>query len=151
MSQYSVKTGPLEEAGEELAVLAAELGRYKERLESLLPKLPEGTGDIRRQLAVAKDSVAEISKQTRNIGVAISYVIDFYTRAERFAMGGHERDFYLHKMNRQTGPIPKIRSSSGSIMFDKTILPGWLQSAVLNFESTERFDNMYSIKSNSGV
>ena len=137
MAQYSVKTGLLDEAGENISVLAAEIGRYMERVDALLPQFPEGMDELRRRLTGTKDSMQEISKRTRNIGMALYEIIDFYTRAEQNAIGGKDRDINTRINNRHNVTLPKIRRSTGKVLFDGAVLPDWLQIATLNFERSQ--------------
>ena len=138
MAEYNVKTGPLDEAGEDLSVLAGEFGRYREGLDSVLANLPEGMSGMRRHLTAAKDSLFEISKQTRDTGKVLYGIADHYTRAERSAMGGLHRGMNINPAGQQTTTMPKIRGSSGVVLFDRTVMPDWLQMAVLEYEQTQR-------------
>ena len=137
MAQYSVKTGPLNEAGEDFSVLAGDLGRIREGLDILLSKWPEGMSGLRRQLAGVKDSIQEISKKTRDAGMALYEISDFYTRAERTAFDANNREPGINPAKKQHISPPKIRSSSGVVMFERTILPDWLQMAVLEYEQSQ--------------
>jgi len=137
VAQYSIKTGPLDEAGEDLSILAAELGRYRERVDALLPQLPEGTDILRRKLTGTKDTIYEISKKTRGIGMALYEIIDHYARAERVACGGHDRDTNKRINNRHNIKVPKIKRSTRKILFDGAIMPDWLKIAILKFEQSQ--------------
>ena len=137
MAQYSVKTGILSEAGDDILMLAGDFNRHRESLDDLLAKWPDGLSGLRRQLAGTKDKVNEISRQTRNAGMVIHDISDHYTRAERRAIGGHLRDLSRHATGQQLVTLPTIRGSSGVVMFEKTVLPDWLQIAVLEYEQSQ--------------
>lgn len=137
MAQYSVKTGPLSEAGEEFLMLAGDFGRHREGLDSMLSRWPEGLSGLRRQLTKTKESIYEISKKTRSTGMVLHEITDHYTRAERSAISGHVRDLNRHATGQQLVPLPSIRSSSGAVMFERTVMPDWLQIAVLEYEQSQ--------------
>jgi len=137
VAQYSVNTGSLNEAGEDFSIFAAKIGEYRERLESISGNLPEGMSAIRRQLAGTREAIYEISGKTRSAGMTLYEVSDHYTKAERDAISGYHRDLETHDANQRNAQLPKIRSSSGTVLFDKTILPSWLQKAVIEFEQSQ--------------
>ena len=136
MARYSVETGLLNEAGEDLSTLAEEIGKYHERVGSVLSQGLEGLVELRGKLAVSKESLSEISKTSRGFGLALYEIIDSYTRAERAAMGGHNMDLNTPAAMRKAATLPNIRSSSGAVLMDRTVLPDWLQMAVLEYERT---------------
>ena len=137
MAEYSVKTGPLNEAGENFSIFAGELGMFKEKLDTILSKWQEGMPELRRQLAGSKESINEISRQSRNIGKTLYEITDFYIRAERSAISGHIRDLNINIIDKQPVILPNIRSSSGVVVFERRILPDWLQLAVLEYEQSQ--------------
>jgi len=137
MAQYSVKTGPLDEAGEDISAFASELCGFRERIDSLLSRLPEDMPDMRRRLARTKESLYEISRQTRGVGVALSEISDYYMNAERVAFNGYNLGFNMNTTNTLNVKPPIIRRSSGSVLFDRNILPDWLKMAVLEYERSQ--------------
>ena len=137
MAEYSVKTGPLDEAGESFSMFAGELGMLKDKLDSILSTWQEGTPGLRRKLTGSKESINEISRQSRNIGKTLCEITDFYTRAERSAISGHIRDLNMNTTNQQPVILPNIRNSTGAVLFERTVLPDWLQIAVLEYEQSQ--------------
>jgi hypothetical protein len=134
VARYRVETGLLNEAGEDFSSLAAEIDKYKERADSVLSQGLEGHAELRVQLAASKESLSEISRKSRSFGFTVYDIIDSYTRAERNAMGGHHRDSDSIAAMSQAGILPNIRRSSGAVFIDRTVLPDWLQMAVLEYE-----------------
>ena len=134
MSQYSIMTGPLNEAGEDISAFAGELGKLHERINTVFTQWPDGFPELRRQLAEIRESVYKASNKTRGLGITLYEIIDCYTRAERSAMGEHHRDLNMQSSNQNSVTLPNIRSSSGVVMLDRTLLPDWLQNVVLEYE-----------------
>ena len=137
MAQYRVNTGSLNEVSEDLLILAGDFRRLSDELESVFSKLPEDFYGFRRQLIRGKESVSEITRHTRGIGMVLYEVADHYTRAERSALNGYNRDLNLLASNQKPVTIPNIRNSSGAVLFERTVLPNWLQAAVLEFEKSQ--------------
>jgi hypothetical protein len=137
VARYSVETSLLSEAGEDFSSLAAEIDKYRERVDSVRSQWSEGLADLREKLAVSKESLSEISRKSRSFGFTLYEIIDIYTRAERSAMGGHHRDLDSTTVIRQATVLPNIRSSSGAVFIDRTVLPDWLQMEVLEYERAQ--------------
>jgi len=121
----------MDEAGEDFSTLASELERYQERLGSVLSHWQEGIPELRQKLSEAKDSIFDDSRISRSIALMLYEVIDYYTQAERKAMEGSYTDKSVASHN--IGLLPNIRMTSNAVLFDRTIMPDWLQSAVLRY------------------
>jgi len=103
----------------------------------LLSKKSEVMQDSRRHLTGVKESVNEITRKTRGLVMALYEITDHYIHAERNALNGYDRVITLHSSGRQAVKVPTIRNSSGAVLFEKTVLPDWLQLAVLEFERSQ--------------
>jgi len=136
VAEYSVNTGILNEAGEDFLMLAKEFQMLHERVSPVLSSWPEGLTDLRQQLDKSRESINEISRKTRDLGLTLYEIIDCYTYAERRAIGGDNRHLHTHTANPRDTKLPSIRNTSGAVMFDRTILPDWLQIAVLEYEQS---------------
>jgi len=136
VARYRVETGLLNEAGEDFSSFAAEIDKYHERVSSVLLQGPEGLAELRGKLTISKESLSEISRKSRGFGLTLYDIIDSYTRAERTAMGEHHRDLDTRADMHQAVTVPNIRRSSGAVLTDRTVLPDWLQMAVLEYERT---------------
>ena len=137
MSQYSVKTNILNESGENLNSLARELNMYHERINNVLSQCSEELSDQRAKLSISSESINELSWKTKNISSTLYNIIDYYTHAERSAMNSDLLNYNSNGSNNSTR-LPKIRSSTGPIFFDRTIIPDWLQMAVLKYEQANK-------------
>jgi hypothetical protein len=137
VSHYSVKTGILSEAGEEFLLLAREFELLFERAGSVLSNCPENLIDLRKQLNISKESINEVSRKTRTLGLALYDVIDYYTYAERHAIGGDNRELKLQTPNSLGLKMPNIRNTTSAVLFDRTVLPDWLQTVVLEYEQSQ--------------
>jgi len=136
VARYSVETGLLDEAGEDFSSLASDIEKYHERVGSVMSQGLEGLVDLRGKLALSKESLSEISRKSRSFGLALYEIIDSYTRAERAAMGGQHMGLNTSAVMHHAAAPPNIRSSSGAVLIDRTVLPDWLQIAVLDYERT---------------
>ena len=136
MSEYSVRTCILNEAGEDFLLLAREFKMLLERVSSVLSSYPESPAGFRQQLDRTKESMNGISRKTRDLGLTLYEIIDCYAYAERRAIGGDNRYLHPHTANPRDVKLPSIRNTSGAVMFDRTILPDWLQMAVLEYEQS---------------
>ena len=137
MLHYSVKTGILSEAGEEFLFLAREIELLFERIGSVMLNCSTNLIDLRKQLDISKESINEASRKSRTLGLALYEIIDYYTYAERHAISGDNRDLKLQTNNSLSLKMPSIRNTSSAVLFDRTILPDWLQMAVLEYEQSQ--------------
>jgi len=137
VSQYSVKTNILNESGENLNSLARELNMHHERINNVLSQCSEELSDQRAKLSISSESINELSWKTKNISSTLYNIIDYYTHAERSAMNSDLHNYNSNGSNNSTR-LPKIRSSTGPIFFDRTIIPDWLQMAVLKYEQANK-------------
>ena len=138
MAEYRVNTGLLNEAGEDTKLLAAELDRYAERISSVITGLPEGFEAVRRSLTVTNERIYDRAGQARKLNRTLYEVIEVYSQAERNAMDADHRNINTTGASRQVTALPKIRSSTGAVMFKNTVLPNWLQMAVLEYERAQK-------------
>ena len=138
MSQYSVKTNILNESGDNLDSLARELNIYHERINNVLSQCSEELTDQRTRLSIVSESVNELSWKSKKFSSTLFDIIDHYTHAERFAFNGDMNNIFKDKLNLKTVTLPKIRRSSGPIFFERSIIPDWLQMAVLKYEQANK-------------
>jgi len=136
VAEYKVNTGLLSEAGDNISTLITELRRYEERIASVVMRLPEGTIAIKRQLDLSREKMSDLCRNSKNLGRTLYEIADVYSRAEQNSSFDEYRNKNTPGTKLKKPVLPKIRNSTGSIMFNNTILPNWLQMAVLEYEQT---------------
>lgn len=136
MAQYNVKTISLDEASECFSIFAGDLGRYCEGIDSMLSKFPDEMTGFRKQLAGRKESLIELSRNIRKVGVTLCDVADHYSRAEHNVMSGQSHEIKAARRRTAAIAVPKIRNSSGAVLFERTVMPDWLQAAVMKYEQS---------------
>jgi hypothetical protein len=137
VAQYSIETGPLNEAGEDFSVLAIELDKYRDRIGSVLSQWQEGLPELQRQLAGAMESTLNISRNARTLGLVLYEIIDCYIQAERTASSGYDQDLSMPSAPSGHALLPNVRKSTGFVPLERTVLPDWLQIAVLEYEQSQ--------------
>jgi hypothetical protein len=134
---YYYKADLLSEAGEDFSALARELGMLQERICTVLSQWQEGFPELKRNLTKVGECVLDASGKAGSLGLALYEIIDCYSHAERTAIQGHYNDLSMQMGISQSTGVPKIRSPSGMVLLDRTILPDWLQQAVLEYERSQ--------------
>jgi len=137
LTEYNVNTRLLNEAGDELSILSADLDKFLERLDSVLLQLSKDVEKEQRQLLGIRESLSELSGKTNGLGIAIYTIIDVYTQAERLALGEYRQEIRKYSAKKYSTKIPNIRNASGVVMLNRTVLPDWLQEAVLKYEQSQ--------------
>jgi len=134
VAQYEFYHASLLEALEQFNNLTTGLNAAYDQLNEVLAQWQDSLPELRRQLAFTADNVVSAADGARRAGQALENIAEAYAKAERQVYDG------VNVSSQQTALLtspPHISKPNGKVLFTDTVMPNWLQIAVIKYEQAQ--------------
>jgi len=137
MARYEILTVPLDDASDRISSLAVNIKKVQGQLDGVLKEMPKGLGGSKQRISNTAKSVGSLNYSADKTAQTLRETTMIYKRAEQTAYGTSYGGGEPTSTKLSTPLRLRTERVQGVLFSGNTILPDWLQMAVLKYEQSK--------------